>query len=178
MRCSGKSTVGRRLAELLERPFLDLDEELVKAARSAGSPGEFLRREGVEAFRELEAEVLGRVLLGRVLGAAREDKSPVLATGGGVVERPGNRLLLASSAVCVWLDVPAEVLRRRMSLQPEPSVERPALEGEDPLEEIPRLLARRAEFYQGLAAHVVEAGSGSVDEVARKIHATLTGEGD
>jgi len=77
---SGKTTVGRALAELSGRPFVDLDEEIVK---KAGKPiPEMFAQEGEGAFRELEGKVLAEV-------CARNGQ--IIATGGGTVLRAENR---------------------------------------------------------------------------------------
>jgi shikimate kinase len=158
MRCAGKSTLGRALAAALGRPFVDLDDEVLRWAalsgRSAGSVAELLEREGEPTFRRLEAERL-RMLL---------EPAPriVLAAGGGVVERADARSLLARAARCFMLSVPVDVLRARMG--PEEAARRPALLGGDPVAELGELLARREEWYRAVAHHVVDAAP-PVDEV-------------
>ena len=88
LRASGKSTVGRWLAERLGRPFLDLDDLLLEAARRAGrreeSAGKLLAEAGPAEFRAFEAEALRRVL--------EPGLEVVLATGGGVLERADKLL--------------------------------------------------------------------------------------
>ena len=162
MRCAGKSTVGRRLAEALGRPFVDLDDEVLRWAGLSGhrarSVGELLARDGEPAFRRLEAERL-RMLL---------EPSPrlVLATGGGVVERADSRALLARAARCLWLSVPTDVLRARMEAEPTAAARarRPGLLGADPAAELPALLDRREGWYRAVAERVVD-GAAPVDAV-------------
>jgi len=166
LRCSGKTTVGRLLARELVLPFVDLDEETLRAGRYAGwhvgSVGELLERAGRAVFRDLEAGALRRAL----------EPSPrlVLATGGGVVERADNRVWLRRVARCVYLEVPLDVLARRLASDPAP---RPALLGEDPVAELAALLARREPHYRALAESVVECGDAPAEEIARRIHAAL-----
>ncbi|MGI8575670.1 MAG: shikimate kinase, partial [Egibacteraceae bacterium] len=91
---SGKTAVGRLLAERLERAFVDLDEEIASAA---GCPVvELFEREGENGFRAREAEAVAAV-------AARTGQ--VVATGGGVVLDPANIAALRASGAVVWLDV-------------------------------------------------------------------------
>ena len=132
-RCSGKTSAGRELAKRLRWTFVDLDEEIARAdaaAREAGaieSAGKVLERVGEAAFRDLESRALAEVL---------DRPGPfVLATGGGVVEREENKKLLARRTTCVWLRVAASEMQRRLRADPTP---RPALEGLDPVEELPR----------------------------------------
>jgi shikimate kinase len=87
----------------------------------------------------------------------------VLATGGGVVEDPTSRALLAG-CVCLWLDAPIEVLQARLRAAGAQS--RPALGGGDPAAELPDLARRRAAWYGELAhARLDLAGLGLGDSL-------------
>ena len=98
---AGKSTVGRGLALLLRRGFLDSDQEIEK--RTGVDIPTIFEFEGEEGFRRRETEMLRELL-------ARENV--VLATGGGIVMRPENRKLLKEHCV-LYLRVPvAEQYRR------------------------------------------------------------------
>jgi shikimate kinase len=160
LRCVGKSTLGAGLAERLGARFIDLDEEL---ARREGRPdaGSLLREVGEPRFREAE-----RAALHEVLAQARADAHApptVLATGGGVVEDPTSRALLAG-CVCLWLDAPIEVLQARLRAAGAQS--RPALGGGDPAAELPDLARRRAAWYGELAhARLDLAGLGLGDSL-------------
>ena len=174
MRCSGKSTVAVQLAARLERTVVDLDDEVVALARREGraegieTAGDLLAAAGQPAFRDLEerafASVLSRADAGRL----------VIATGGGVVERPGNRDRLAA-AITVWLDAPVEVLAARMRADSTP---RPALgAGEsDPVAELAGILERRRGAYEQVADHRISAGTASVGAlVVEIVSAVATG---
>lgn len=146
LRASGKTTLGRRLAAELRRAFVDLDEEVaredaaLRGTAATRAAGEILAQDGEARFRDVEERALERVL--------SRAESLVIATGGGVVERARNRLLLRTRARCVWLHVPVEELQRRMRADPTP---RPALLGVDPIEEVPRIAERRRALYADLA---------------------------
>ncbi len=163
LRASGKSTVGRLLAERLERAFVDLDDETaIEDAALRGVPdlravGEVLAHEGVERFRDLESRALERVLA--------RTQPLVIATGGGVVERAQNRLLLRTRADCVWLRVPVDELQRRLRADATP---RPSLTGADPVAEVPAIAARREAWFLELSPRIV-AGTGSPETVAGDI---------
>lgn len=82
---SGKSTVGRIVAEALSRKFVDTDEEIEKRF---GAPSEIITGKGEDAFREIEMQVVADVA---------KESGLVIATGGGVVEREKNRLSLSQN---------------------------------------------------------------------------------
>ena len=97
---SGKSTVGRLLAGMTDRPFIDLDEEIVRAA---GKPIPAIFAEVGEAgFRDLEAEAVRRV--------TDSTRGAVIATGGGAILRDGNVRALARSGRIYFLDRPLALL--------------------------------------------------------------------
>src|SRR3954452_6546055 len=100
---SGKSSVGRALAPLLNIPFVDLDEEVEQQSRR--TVAEIFASGGEGAFRLAES---------RALAAAAASGRSVVACGGGIVLDPSNRALLASSGVVVYLEAPVETLRSRV----------------------------------------------------------------
>lgn len=100
---SGKSTVGRRLAERLSVPFVDLDEEI---ERQAGmTVREIFERHGEPAFRRLEHEALRATL---------ELPDAVVATGGGTMVFEGNLRLIRASGLSVWLNPPFAAIVSRI----------------------------------------------------------------
>lgn len=96
---AGKTTCGKRLARLLGRPFVDLDDAV--QAETGRSPEEIIRQDGEDAFRAVETQVTGRY-------AARSGL--VIACGGGVVTRPENYALLHQNGRIVLLDRPLSEL--------------------------------------------------------------------
>jgi len=96
---SGKTSVGKALAQLTERPLYDTDE-MVKQA-SGASPAQIIAQEGEIAFRALETQMLARVC---------KESGAIIATGGGVVTQPKNRDLLRQNSRVVLLDRPLHLL--------------------------------------------------------------------
>ena len=94
---SGKTTVGRLVADALGCPFLDLDE-LVARKAGKGIP-EIFATDGEAAFRLLEGKVLKETVKKYAQATA------VLALGGGTVTVPGAVKLLQDSTLCIWLQV-------------------------------------------------------------------------
>lgn len=139
----GKSTVGRQLAELLHRPFVDADEAL--AERAGCTITEIFREQGEEAFRALETEVL------RDLG---KRSGIVLATGGGCVTRMENYPALHQNGKIFWL---------QRDLDQLPVNGRP-LSQANRLED---LYARRKAAYEHFADGIVDNNGGCGDAAAQ-----------
>ena len=130
---SGKSTVGRQIAERLDRPFVDTDAVF---ERLHGTPvPDYLRANGEEAFREAEAAAVAEACAhaGAVIGA-----------GGGAIIDPLNRWALWHHGVVAWLDAPPETLVRRLQSDP---VARPTFQPYDAAR-LSTVMAERAPFYR------------------------------
>lgn len=161
-RASGKSAVGRRLAERMGRQLVDTDRLVEEALGSTIS--EVFARAGEAAFRDAESEALVQAI-----DRARAGERLVVATGGGVVERPANREALRAAGIVVWLRASAAILRERMEGDAGTSRTRPALQGGSPIAEVEAVLARREPLYAGTAAHIVETGDLDAAAVAEVI---------
>ena len=151
---SGKSTVGRQLARRLGLPFIDSDQVIEQ--RIACSIREFFEREGEDAFRDLEQQVIDELTLG---------ESCVLSSGGGTVLRPVNRAHLRERAQVVYLhSAPEEVFRRLRHDQ-----NRPLLQVADPLARLRDLYIARDPLYRETAHFVIETGRPSVATLVNMI---------
>jgi len=128
----GKSTIGRKLAQLLELPFRDADDEIEKAAQL--SVAEIFERFGEAHFRDGERRVIARLL---------DDGRGVLATGGGAFVQPETRALIHRKGIAIWLDSDVATLVDRVTRRDN----RPLLRGGDPKEIVARLKAERAAAY-------------------------------
>lgn len=138
---AGKSTIGRGLAGLLRRSFHDTDDEIRK--RTGVDIPTIFEFEGEEGFRRREAAVLDSLL---------EKDGIILATGGGIVERPENRERLKDAFV-IYLRVPVDEQFRRTRR----SRNRPLLtQSEDPRARLQALFERRDPLYQEVADMVLE----------------------
>jgi shikimate kinase / 3-dehydroquinate synthase len=148
---SGKSAVGRALAERLGWPCVDLDEEVANAA--GRTIPQIFDESGEASFRELELAALRRALAG--------DSPVVIACGGGLMAQPEARHALLEGAYAVWLDAPDETLCGRL----DGGGERPLLRG-DPAVTLPALRRERTPFYA--QAHLrVDAGAPVTATAAR-----------
>ena len=143
---SGKSTVGRLLAQQLGVPFLDSDT-LIEATYGERIPAIFARH-GEAYFRACEHQVLHEAISQYKNGA-------VIATGGGAILREENRLLMSEHGVSIWLQVEPAVALERLQAQQTlalaqgsvPEI-RPLLAGTDPLDALQTLAATRLSFYR------------------------------
>lgn len=151
---AGKTSVGARCASLLDRPFVDVDE-LVEATTGRSVP-EIFATDGERAFRSLESAALR--------DACASPAPIVIAVGGGAMEDPENRRLVAHGIV-VWLRAEPEELARRVTV--DGTVTRPKLAGTgEPVEVLERLLALRSDAYESLADVTVSTDGRDIDAVA------------
>ncbi|MEH6543294.1 MAG: shikimate kinase AroK [Porticoccaceae bacterium] len=133
---AGKTTIGRVLANLLKKQFIDLDSEIERRC-GADIPWIF-DVEGEVGFRDREAAVLADLC---------DRSGMVVATGGGAVLRPENRKLLQESGYVIYLQVSAQELYERTRTD----TNRPLLQVANRREVIDRLLSEREHLYREVA---------------------------
>lgn len=129
---SGKSTVGKRLAATMRRPFRDADAEIETAADR--SIAEIFATHGEAYFRAGERRVIARIMA---------QDCGVLATGGGAFIDPETRALVLDRGIAVWLDADLDTLAERTGRRSH----RPLLNAGDPREILARLKAQRDPVY-------------------------------
>ncbi|CUS03828.2 Shikimate kinase/3-dehydroquinate synthase [Candidatus Promineifilum breve] len=156
---TGKTTVGRLLAERLGREFVDTDDLIV--ARAGRPIADIFNDDGETRFREWEAQVAGE-LAGR--------RGLVIATGGRLMLDPDNAAALGATGpvLCLTAD-PADILARVAAEDGQ----RPLLAGDDPETRVRALLRRRAAAYGRFRA--VETGGLAAEDVAATIATLLAG---
>ena len=150
---TGKSCVGRTMAELLHFTFLDTDH--VIEARAGKRIADIFAQDGEPAFREWERKIVAEL--------TRRDKT-VIATGGGLPMNPENLASLKAHALVVCLWASPETLYERVRTHDH----RPLLHEPDPLAKIRSLLATRESFYRQ-ADVLVGTELRSVREVAHHV---------
>ena len=104
---SGKSTIGRLLAERIGWRFVDLDAEIEAAERMRIV--DIFETRGEAEFRRVEREKLREYVRWIECG-----RPAVLALGGGAIVQPENYALIENNGVAIWLDCPFETVRRRV----------------------------------------------------------------
>ena len=157
---AGKSSVGKRLAQALDLPFKDADDEIERAA-GLSIPDIFTLR-GEAEFREGERRVIARLL---------DDPPHVLATGGGAFVNDSTRALVKQKAISIWLKADPEVLARRVGRKDN----RPLLRGRDPRQVMTELLAAREGAYSE-ADFTIESDDGPHHRTVEAILAALKGK--
>jgi len=150
---TGKSSVGKKLAELLDLEYVDLDAT-IEAEEGVSIPQIFTMR-GEPAFRELEARLVERIMNRTGL---------VISTGGGTVVNPRNLANLKKCGVVVALTADVRTILRRAGS----GEDRPLLQTEDREERVRALLLERAPFYSK-ADFTLDTSSLTIEEAARQI---------
>lgn len=148
---AGKTTVGRRLAERMDRPFVDTDE-LVEAL-TGRSVSEIFTTDGEGAFRDLER--------GAVADACAAPDPIVIACGGGAVLDATNRAALRAAGFVVWLQAATERLAARVG----GGEDRPLLRGGAARARLERLAALRSDLYEAVADVAVPTDERDVEQV-------------
>ncbi len=157
---TGKTAVGKILAEKLGRSFIDLDQVIEEAAQK--SIREIFEHHGEAYFRDLESEAI----------ASLDFHPPgcfVLSTGGGALGRKKNRTILKNNGLLILLTATPETILERVSK----TGERPLLNGSDPAGKIKALLEKREKHYS-ICDFSFDTTAKSIDQVAEEILATLS----
>ncbi|MCK6441317.1 shikimate kinase [Elstera cyanobacteriorum] len=155
---SGKSSVGRRLAQRLALPFRDADIEIEQAAGQ--TIPEIFATHGEAHFRDGERRVIARLL---------EEPVHVLATGGGAFMDARTREAITARGISIWLRVDLDELVRRTARRNH----RPLLNQGDPRQILAGLMEQRYPVYAD-ADITVDGGAGDVEEMTERVLKALT----
>lgn len=152
---SGKTTVGRILADRLKMEFLDTDALIEQ--REGRTISEIFAQQGEAEFRRMETELL-RKLQGTLTNT-------VLSTGGGMPLREENAQLLRTLGEVVYLSASPELIYERLKDQ----TDRPLLNTENPLARISSLMKERKARYEAACSMRVDTGLGEPEIIADKV---------
>ena len=162
-RCSGKTSVGRQLAETLNWSFADTDELIVRQVKA--SIAAFVEQHGWPAFRAKECDALAHICL---------QNRQVVATGGGIVLDPHNIRRMKERGWVVWLRVRPETVLRRMHGDARTGAFRPALTAQDMEVEVRETLNQRMFRYRQAMDFVIDSDrltiSGICDVILKQLH--------
>jgi len=148
---AGKTSVGRRLSQILNLPFVDADTEIEEAAGC--TIADFFEIYGEPAFREGEERVIERLL---------KDGPQVLSTGGGAFMSDVTRQRITEHGVSIWLDTDIDTLIKRTSRRND----RPLLNTSDPAETLRKLMNVRNPVYAEADIRLVS-GTETVENSAK-----------
>ncbi|PLX67909.1 MAG: shikimate kinase [Denitrovibrio sp.] len=151
---TGKSTVGRMLAEDLGANFVDTDKMV--EGKTGKTISDIFEESSEEEFRRLETDVLREIT---------DKDNLVVSTGGGIVVTRGNLELMKETGIVITLIADVQTIMDRVMAD---GSNRPLLEVDEPFEEIKKLLFDRASFYIN-AHHIVETSDISAREAANQI---------
>jgi shikimate kinase len=158
-RCCGKTSVGKALSKILDRPFLDTDAAVVEKAKMTIS--EMVDRYGWDAFRDLENNVIDQTTF---------LTQHVIATGGGAILNPDNVRNMKKAGRVIWLKASPETIKDRMSADPETSsIQRPGLTSTGTMNEIEAVLLARQPLYEKASHLVLDTDILEIDAICRKI---------
>jgi shikimate kinase len=157
--------VGARLAEILGRPFVDLDQFLVEEA--GRSIVDIVAQDGWAEFRRLEKELVSRF---------RHTRGQVLATGGGVVLDPDNVAALRENGIIVWLTANPDTIQARLAQDLPQDVNRPSLTGNDTIREVAEVLEARQPLYRAAAQITVDTTHRDVAQVVEEVLTAVRSE--
>lgn len=152
-RGTGKTTAGRKWAEIRGLDFMDVDELI--EARYGRKISDIFNESGEDVFRRMEFEVIRSL---------RGTDGKVIAAGGGAVIHEENREILKRLGRVVWLKASPERVVERIE-----NSGRPPLTGLEPAEEVKALTALREKYYAETADHVIDTSFLTVTEVVDAI---------
>lgn len=156
---SGKTTIGKRLAQLLGWRFIDADEEIETAAGCSIS--DMFASYGEPIFRDLEQRVITRLL---------RESPAVIATGGGAWMQPAIRAAIKQQALSLWLRAELDTLVERVQRRDH----RPLLQGGDKQEILSNLMRERYPIYAE-ADLIVDSGKVPHERVVERVMEALNG---
>jgi shikimate kinase len=161
-RCTGKTSVGKRLAERLGTPFYDTDELI--QSKTGKTIREMVDSEGWDAFRARERTIIQQL---------PSSADAVIAAGGGTVMDPENRKALKHKGRCVWLMADVKTIVKRMQSDRASVAQRPPLSTDGLEQETAVILETRWPIYQGMADCTLDTSGKGIDAIAGEILSAL-----
>ena len=165
----GKSSVGRKLSQLLCCPFMDLDAEI--EARIGRSIADIFAHDGETEFRRIEKETLSDIISAHAQDTSiPANTTLVLALGGGAVMTPECEKMVHEQTTCIYLKASIDELVTRLTGE---AAGRPLLEASDLHTRILELMLQRSETYERVAHLTIDTDGKNIGEIAKEIFTTL-----
>lgn len=162
-RGTGKTTIGKILAQRLDKGFIDADEYLEQ--KQGKTIKDIFAEGGEKLFREIEARIIEELCL-------LNDR--IIATGGGAILREENVRSLRKNGIIIFLDADVNTLYKRICRDAQTQRKRPNLTNRGAYEEIEYLLAYRRPLYDRMADFVINTAQISKNDAANKIIAFIS----
>ncbi len=157
-RGTGKSTVGKLLANRLKRDFIDTDEYIEKT--TGKTIKDIFEEEGEEGFRKTEAETIAKL-------SKMENK--IIAAGGGVVLKDENVKSLKSNGFLILLEATPEIIHDRIRQDKKTTQQRPSLTNKNSFDEIKHLINKRQPLYENAANYTINTSYVSCEDIVEEI---------
>ena len=157
-RCTGKTSIGKSIAESIDWSFVDADNMLV--GESGKQIKDIVDAEGWQAFRRRERSTLKQIC---------KKKRQVVATGGGVVLDADNVRAMRASGIIIGLGATADTIRKRMLQDITTATFRPALTDKGLVEEIEEMLSKRNPCYESASDFFIHTDGIPVVEITQTI---------
>jgi shikimate kinase len=161
-RCTGKTSVGKRLAERLRIPFYDTDDLI--QGHTGKTIGELVDEEGWDGFRTKEREIIKQLPLAT---------DAVIAAGGGAIMDAENRDILKQSGLCVWLTADVNTILQRMRTDQASGATRPPLSSDGLERETVEILRQRTPIYRRLADFSVDTSGKKIEAISDEVCSML-----
>jgi len=157
-RCTGKTSVGKKLSERFGLPFFDTDDLIIE--RAGMSIREIVEKGGWDLFRQKEKEAI------KGLSSMQES---IIATGGGVFDNHENREYLKRNGLFVWLTADVKTIMERMLSDQNSPGQRPSLSDDELYTETTMILKKREPTYRELADFTVDTSGKRIEGIVNDI---------
>ena len=162
-RCTGKTAVGKKIAEQLGIPFYDTDELI--QSHTNKTVKKIVEKEGWDAFRAVERQVITK------LSVLTEG---VIAAGGGAIMDAENRKALKQNGMCIWLTADVRTIVERMRNDRASIVQRPPLSNDGVEQETAQILENREPVYGEMADCIVDTSGKGIEVVVDAVCSEIT----
>ncbi len=171
-RATGKTTVGKLLAEQFQLDWVDSDRLIQK--RSGRTISEIFQSDGEGFFRDLETEALQEICsqaqsLNQSLTHSQTKIGQIASLGGGAILREQNRQLIKGAGKAIWLRASAETVWQRLCQDEKTESQRPSLSNLEGLAEVNKLLTEREPVYAEVADFEIDTDRCATPRVIEKI---------
>ena len=161
-RCTGKTSVGKKIAERLGIPFYDTDE--IIQSHTNKTIREIVEKEGWDAFRAEERAIIKQF-------PSLDDG--IIAAGGGAIMDAENRKALKQDGLCVWLTADVSTIVARMRNDRATTAQRPSLSDGGVEQETAEILETREPIYHEMADCIVDTAGKGIDTVVDEVCSAL-----